>query len=84
MMLVRAVSESLPPPVAVKSLKLLLIKERFPSRLFNCALKVFKPVKKADPLLVTLPLSKSSTKMADAHPKLLIAGPKVLTFAKPD
>lgn len=83
LVLVSAVSETLPPPVEVKSEKFPLILDKLVLRLPSCAERVFRPVKKADPLEVTLPLSRSSTKMAAEQPRLLIAGPKVLTLVKP-
>lgn len=69
--------------VPVRSEKLPLMKVRFPLRSFSFELRVFNPVKNCDPLLVTLPLSRSSTKMETAQPMLEMEGPKEVTLVKP-
>ena len=77
-----AVSEEVPVPA--KSVKLLLMFDRFPFRLSIWAVRVFRPVKKAEPFDVTFPLRRSSTNIAVEHPRWFIAGPKLLTFEKPE
>ena len=84
MMLVRAVSELLPAPVVLKSLKLPLMAERLVLRFPIWVLRVLRPVKKLVPLEVTFPFRRSSVKMAKEQPRLLMAGPKVLTFVNPE
>ena len=77
----RAVSDEVPVPLRSVRFPSMLL--RLLLRLLIYALRVLSPVKKDDPLVVTLPFKRSSIKMADEQPRFLIAGPKVLTFVKP-
>lgn len=59
----------------VRSLKAVLIVERFPLSLFRLLEKVLRPVKKEVPLVVTLPFNKSSVKIANEQLKFWKEGP---------
>lgn len=72
-----------PLEALARSLKAVLIVERFPLRWFKLLDKVLRPVKKEVPLSVTLPFNKSSVKIAKEQLKFWKEGPTFEADEKP-